>query len=110
MEKVRTFDWTGGEGGKAFAELCYVKKFMSKVQPFHLIERGGVRLGWTFLCEKNIFFGWTSGGEGGGKGGSAKSLNFFQYFILKAPLTQGEHCHKCKVLITGTKVPIWLML
>ena len=53
-----------GGGGKASAELCYVKKFMSKVQPFRLIERG-----WgfaeLFYVKKILFFGWTSGGEGG---------------------------------------------
>ena len=43
------------------------------------------RGGWLFYETKYID-GWTEGGEGGNVG-SAKSLNFFQYFILKAPLT-----------------------
>lgn len=29
-----------GQGGKASAEFCYVKKLISKFQPFCLIERG----------------------------------------------------------------------
>ena len=39
-KKLRLLTEQGG-GGKASAELCYVKKFMSKVQSFRLIERGG---------------------------------------------------------------------
>ena len=61
-----------GGGGKASAELCYVKKFMSKVQPFCLIERGVM---WKL-------FGKKSAGNNSWKGGKDAQIIIFIYVYL----------------------------
>ena len=74
-----------GGGGKASAELCYVKKFMSKVQPFRLIERGGEASLNFFMWKKYYFLAEPQGGLG-----RPKVLTFSNILFWRHPLHRGN--------------------
>ena len=55
-KKLRLLTEQGGEGVRPPLNFD-VKKIMSKVQPFHLIQKGGGEPRLNFFIRKNIFFG-----------------------------------------------------